>query len=55
MLKVSGHRDQRSAQLFRSGDEISGLGSPGNRQCRMLTSLVQGECILILKYFKNVI
>ena len=29
MLKVSGHRDQRRAQRFRSGDEIRGLGPPG--------------------------
>ena len=36
MLKVSGHRDRRSAQRFRSGDEIRGLGLPGNRQCRPL-------------------
>ena len=33
MLKVSGHRDRHSAQRFRSGDEIRGLGPPGNRQC----------------------
>ena len=36
ILKVSGYRDQRSAQRFRSGDEIRGLGPSGNRQCRTL-------------------
>ena len=39
MLKVSGHQDRCSAQSFPSGDEIRGLGLPGNRQCRTLVKM----------------
>ena len=41
MLKVSGHRDRLSAHRFRSGDEIHGLGPPGNHQYRTLRSFMQ--------------